>query len=191
MRPILLSGHERALTQVKYNSDGDIIFSVSKDHVICAWFSANGERLGTYHGHQGALWTVDVDPTTTMLASGGADNTLRLWEVATGKLLHTWDFPTAIKRVEFSPDGKQVLGVMEKRSGHLGAIHVFDVNTEPGATQAEEARLRIVCDESKATVAGFSYLAKYIIAAHEDGSVSKYDAKVSRSLCSCDRSNIR
>ena len=64
MRPILLSGHERALTQVKYNSDGDIIFSVSKDHVVvrvclfmqprqcadllqCAWFSHNGERLGS------------------------------------------------------------------------------------------------------------------------------------------------
>lgn len=39
MRPILLSGHERALTQVKYNPDGDIIFSVSKDHVVCAWCS--------------------------------------------------------------------------------------------------------------------------------------------------------
>jgi translation initiation factor 3 subunit I len=37
MRPIFLSGHERALTQVKYNADGDIIFSVSKDHVVCAW----------------------------------------------------------------------------------------------------------------------------------------------------------
>jgi hypothetical protein len=37
MRPILLSGHERALTQVKYNADGDLIFSVSKDHVVCAW----------------------------------------------------------------------------------------------------------------------------------------------------------
>ena len=37
MRPILLSGHERALTQVKYNPDGDLIFSVSKDHVVCAW----------------------------------------------------------------------------------------------------------------------------------------------------------
>lgn len=43
MRPILLSGHERALTQVKYNSDGDIIFSVSKDHVI-----VSHPRIGWY-----------------------------------------------------------------------------------------------------------------------------------------------
>jgi translation initiation factor 3 subunit I len=34
-----------------------------------------------------------------------------------------------------------------------------------------------VCDESKATVAGWSYLSKFIIAGHEDGSVSQYDAK--------------
>ena len=35
------------------------------------------------HGHQGALWTVDVNPDSTLLATGGADNTMRLWEVKT------------------------------------------------------------------------------------------------------------
>lgn len=129
MKPILLSGHERALTQVKFNQDGDLIFTTAKDYVICMWSSANGERLGTFHGHQGALWTVDADPTSTLLASGGADDTMRLWEVQTGRLLYTWDFPTAIKRVEFSPNGNKVLCVMEERSGHVGAIYVFDINT--------------------------------------------------------------
>ncbi|KAF2648923.1 eukaryotic translation initiation factor-like protein 3 subunit [Lophiostoma macrostomum CBS 122681] len=177
MRPILLSGHERALTQVKYNPDGDLIFSVSKDHVVCAWFSHNGERFGTYHGHQGALWTVDVDPHSKLLATGGADNTMRLWEVDTGKLLKTWEFGSSIKRVEFSPDGTQLLGVTEKRAGHLSTIVVYEINPDPAAEQTSEQSLRIVCDESKATVAGFSYLARYIIAGHEDGSVSQYDAK--------------
>ncbi|KAF2458723.1 eukaryotic translation initiation factor-like protein 3 subunit [Lineolata rhizophorae] len=177
MRPILLSGHERALTQVKYNKDGDIIFSVSKDHVVGAWFSYNGERLGTYHGHQGALWTVDVDPTTTFLATGGADNTMRLWNVQTGKLLKTWEFGSSIKRVEFSSDGSKLLGVTEKRTGHLSTIVVYDIVQDVDAEQTDEQSLRIVCDESKATVAGFSYGAKWIIAGHEDGSVSQYDVK--------------
>jgi hypothetical protein len=54
MRPILLSGHERALTQVKYNSDGDIIFTVSKDHVIVgcpAW--RNEEHILTTNRARG------------------------------------------------------------------------------------------------------------------------------------------
>ncbi|KAF1811860.1 eukaryotic translation initiation factor-like protein 3 subunit [Eremomyces bilateralis CBS 781.70] len=182
MRPILLSGHERALTQVKYTRDGDIIFSVSKDHIVCAWYSANGERLGTYHGHQGALWTVDIDPTTTLLASGGADNTIRLWDVKTGKLLKTWDFGSSIKRVEFSPDGTQLLGVTEKRVGHVSSIVVYDIKQDVEAEQSSEHALRIVVDESKATVAGFSYGAKYIIAGHEDGSVSQFDAKTGELL---------
>ncbi|KAI6595264.1 translation initiation factor eIF3 subunit [Pyricularia oryzae] len=177
MRPILLSGHERALTQVKFNPDGDLIFSVAKDQHICVWFAHNGERLGTYHGHQGAIWTVDCDPTSTIIATGSADNTIKLWEIKTGRCLHTWEFPTAVKRVEFSPDGTRLLGVTEKRMGHLGTIVVLDVKLDVDAEQNPERAMTIVCDESKATVAGWSYLAKYIIAGHEDGLVSQYDAK--------------
>lgn len=150
---------------------------MAKDQIICAWFSANGERLGTYSGHQGAIWSVDVDPTTTLLASGAADNTIRLWEVKTGKLVKTWDFGSAIKRVEFSPDGRQLLGVTEKRVGHLSTIVVYDIDPDPEAEQTDEQSLRIVCEDAKATYAGFSYDARWILSAHEDGSVTQWDAK--------------
>ncbi|GMG06905.1 unnamed protein product [Aspergillus oryzae] len=172
MRPILLSGHERSLNQIKFNRDGDLLFSVAKDKIVCAWWSANGERLGTYNGHQGAIWTVDVSPNTVLLATGSADNTVRLWNVKTGECIKVWDFPTAVKRVEFTPDGSRLLAVTEKRMGFLGTIAVLDINYEDLEAQAEEPSLRITCTESKATVAGWSYLAKYIIAGHEDGSVS-------------------
>jgi len=102
---------------------------------------------------------------------------MRLWEVRTGKLLKTWDFATSIKRVEFSPDGRQLLGVTEKRSGHLGTIVVYEINPDPEGQQTDEHTLRITCAESKPTVAGFSYGAKWIISGHEDGSVTQWDAK--------------
>jgi len=84
--------------------------------------------------------------------------------------------------VEFSPDGKQILGVTEKRQNVLSSIVVYDL--EPGVEdeQPNEYALRIICDESKATVAGFSYDAKYIIAGHEDGSVSQYDGQTGEFL---------
>lgn len=47
-QPILLKGHERSLTQVKYNLDGDLIFTSSKDNKGAVWYSDTGERLGTY-----------------------------------------------------------------------------------------------------------------------------------------------
>lgn len=164
--------------QRRFSKEGDFIFSVSKDHNACGWWSHNGERFGVYKGHQGALWTVDVDPRTVLLATGGADNTIRLWEVKTGKLLKTWEFGTAIKRVEFNEDGTQLLGVTEKRQGQLSTILVYDINQDPEGEQANEHSLRIVVDDiPKVTVAGFSACTRYIISGHEDGSVTQWDAK--------------
>ncbi|KAI5818897.1 WD40-repeat-containing domain protein [Pyronema omphalodes] len=177
MRPILLQGHERSLTQIKYNKDGDLIFSTSKDHVVCVWYSANGERLGTYNGHQGALWTVDVDPTTTLLATGSADNSIKLWEVKTGRCLKTWEFPTAVKRVEFNEDGTLLLAVTEQRMGYRGTVVVFPIVVDVNAEQVDGPMFTITPSESKATVAAWSYLSKYIITGHEDGSISQYDGK--------------
>jgi len=57
----MLHGHERAITQIMYNRDGDLLFSVAKDTKPTVWYSANGERLGTYDGHTGAVWCVDVN----------------------------------------------------------------------------------------------------------------------------------
>ena len=33
------------------------------------------------------------------MVSGAADNTMKLWDVSTGKCLKTWEFLTAVKRV--------------------------------------------------------------------------------------------
>jgi translation initiation factor 3 subunit I len=125
---------------------------------------------------------VDVDPTSTIIASGAADNTVRLWDIRTGKCLKVWDFNTAVKRVEFSEDGSQLLAVTEKRMGFLGTIVVLGIKLDVEAEQSDEKVMTITCEDSKATVAGWSYLSKYIIAGHEDGTVSQYDAKTGEQL---------
>lgn len=64
------------------------------------------------------------------MVSGAADNTMKLWNVSNGKLLYTWEFPTAVKTVAFSEDDKQVVCVTEQRMGHQCAIRVFDIERE-------------------------------------------------------------
>ncbi len=59
-RPILLHGHDKPLTLVKYNADGDLLFSSAKDKAAVVWRSDTGERIGTYDGHRGAVWSLDV-----------------------------------------------------------------------------------------------------------------------------------
>ncbi len=69
------------------------------------------------------------------MVSGSADNMLKLWSVATGKCLHTWEFPTAVKRVAFSEDDRQVVCITEQRMGFQCAIRVFDINREGDGTK--------------------------------------------------------
>ena len=82
----MLHGHERSITQIKYNKDGDLLFSSAKDSSPGVWYSVNGERLGTYDGHTGVVWSLDVKWDTTQLLTGAGDNRLIQWDVETGTL---------------------------------------------------------------------------------------------------------
>lgn len=178
MRPIKLMGHERSLTQVKYNKEGDLIFSVSKDSSASIWYTSNGERLGTLEGHLGTIWSIDVDSKSDLCATGSADLTIKLWKVETGECVHTWDMPTPVRRVAFSPDNRRLLAVTDQVMGQIGTITVFDVNYDSKAQSSEPSLIiKTREDAKKVTIAGWSANGDYIIAGHEDGYISKYDGQ--------------
>jgi len=190
MIPILLQGHERSLTQIKYNREGDLLFTCSKDSIVNVWYSHNGERLGTYDGHNGAVWSVDVDSQTRFLVTGSADNTMRLWNVSNGKCLYTWEFPTAVKRVAFSPDDSQVVCITEQRMGHQGAVRVFNINREgDGASQSVEPYSLFNPIGSKATVCTFTEGKSIILTGHESGKLALWDVKTGDEIKSYERAH--
>lgn len=76
-KPLMLQGHERAITQIKYNREGDLLFSAAKDSKPNVWWSLNGERLGTFNGHGGVVWCLDVDWQSIHLITGGGDSSCR------------------------------------------------------------------------------------------------------------------
>ncbi|KAG8882692.1 translation initiation factor eIF3 subunit [Tulasnella sp. 332] len=182
-------GHERSLTQIKFNRDGDLLFTASKDHVINVWFSHNGERLGTYSGNNGSVWSVDVDSSSEFMVSGAADNTMRLWEVRSGKCVYTWEFPTAVKRVAFSQDDKQVVLVTEQRMGFQGAITIFNINREDPTHQSSEPTSHFNPVGSKATMADFAPVPSLIITGHESGKVAIFDSKTGEEVDSNERAH--
>ncbi|KAI5450918.1 translation initiation factor eIF3 subunit [Naganishia albida] len=190
MKPILLSGHERSLTQIVFNKEGDLLFTASKDDTINVWFSSNGERLGTYSGHNGTVWSLAVDSQSKLLLSGSADNTMKLWDIKTGQCLKTWEYPTAVKRVAWSDDDKLALCITEQRSGYQGAIRVYEMSHEGDCkNQPDEPISQFSPIGSKATVAAFAPLGHEIITGHESGKVALFDAKTGEEIESNERAH--
>lgn len=127
IRPIMVKGHERPLTTVKYNREGDLLFTAAKDHKPCLWYADNGERIGTYDGHCGTVWSLDVNFDSTHLLTGAADNMCKLWNVRTGECLHTWKHTAPVRDVRFALGDSMFLTVLDNIMGNVPTIFVWDL----------------------------------------------------------------
>jgi len=91
-----------------------------------------------YLGHTGKVRTISVDPTGQWLASGSEDNTVRIWEVETGRCVKVWTFDATIYAVAWNPQQhKPLLAVAVHKTVHF-------LNTETGSTEQTEEMLEML-----------------------------------------------
>jgi WD40 repeat protein len=70
---------------------------------------ADGSSLDS---HQGFVNSVQFSPDGNILASGGADRRIRLWNIQTGRIIYTFDgHQEAITAMQFLPNGKILVSV--------------------------------------------------------------------------------
>jgi hypothetical protein len=73
-----------------------------------------------FEGHTDAVRSLALSPDGKLALSGGQDQTLRLWDIATGRLLRTFEgHDAAINSVAFSPDGTRILSASDDRTVRL------------------------------------------------------------------------
>jgi len=120
-------GHSRPLTALKYNHDGDLIFSAGKDGIACLWDSETGERIGTYVGHAGAISDLDVNHNSTKLVTAGGDCKLIIWDVQTGEILLEYVCTGPVLCCAFDESGTKVVCGVRALMSNPPKIMFFDI----------------------------------------------------------------
>ena len=84
------AGHNDPVTNVAFSADSRQVFS-SGDSVIHVWDLATGKELPRrFEGHSGRMSGHGDFAGRPALLTGGDDRTVKLWEAASGKMLHSF-----------------------------------------------------------------------------------------------------
>jgi WD40 repeat protein len=118
----VLQGHSDRVESVAFSPDGTLLASGgdSDDKTVRVWRVANGEAIHILEAHDYGANGVAFSPDGKTLAAAGWD--IRLWDVASGELLQTWDPDDIALQLAFSPDGTTVFVETHE------VIQLWDVN---------------------------------------------------------------
>jgi WD40 repeat protein len=110
-RPITTAQAPPGVGNIEFSADGTMLLGVSPDRriVVSGWYVDKSPEKQFFAGHQAGVTGLAYSPDGRLLATCSKDRTVRLWDAATGRLLHNCTGHLGqIECVVFSPDGRFV-----------------------------------------------------------------------------------
>lgn len=96
-------------TSLTADQSGEIVCAGSQDPFeIYVWALQTGKLLEVLSGHEGPIACLAYSSSTSMLASGSWDGTLKLWDIYNNSCIETFEHGCDVLAVAFRSDGKEV-----------------------------------------------------------------------------------
>lgn len=190
----VLTGHPQPITFLAFSPDSTLLASSSYDPTIRLWAVRTGEdphAAGQAHSyltlqaHVATVNAVVFSPDGKQLASGGEDQTVRLWEPTRGQLIRTLrGHLQRVIAVAFAPDGARVAAACQDhkvRVWHLpsktmiGVLHghnqdvkgvAFSPDSETIASCSSDQTIHlwnVRTGQSRAILRGHTALVRWVV----------------------------
>jgi eukaryotic-like serine/threonine-protein kinase len=113
----VLHGHTGVVTDLAFTADGRRLASTSQsgrqeftcDGTVRIWEVTRNADAFVLRGHTSYIYPVAYSPDGQWIASGGWDNTVRLWDAATGESCAIFRHPGEVRALAFSPDSSWLI----------------------------------------------------------------------------------
>jgi WD40 repeat protein/tRNA A-37 threonylcarbamoyl transferase component Bud32 len=112
----LLRGHTGTVVALAFSQDNRRLVSASYsvpnhlgDGTVRFWEAIPEVTLPILAGHTEYVYPVAYSPNGRWIASGAWDNTIRLWDAATGEACAKLPHPGIVRALAFTPDGARLL----------------------------------------------------------------------------------
>ncbi|MDB5314081.1 MAG: High-affnity carbon uptake protein Hat/HatR [Gemmataceae bacterium] len=163
-------GHRRPVAAVALTADGRTLAAGGQDGSFRLWDADSAVLRRTIPAHPGGV-TALVFAATGQLVSAGADERVRVWDLASGQAVRTLTYTTADLRLALSPDGR----LLAVGGPGLSAVTLWDLDTL--------APVRHLGSRSGgATAVAFNPAGTGLVTGHPDGGVRVWAADSGREL---------
>ncbi|MCH2131464.1 MAG: protein kinase, partial [Pirellulaceae bacterium] len=186
-------GHEGPVYTADFSNDGQLVATGGYDNKVLVWNPNEvqpidiGRRIENLpdpkpthlelSGHNGPVRSVAFSPTnSTLLVSGSHDNTLQIWNVATGNLVKIFrGHGGSVRSCAFSPDGLKVLS-----GAHDEFVRLWNIE---GYQEKRVIRGRVLKGHTDAVLsAQFSPDGANIVTASRDRTASLWDVATGKQI---------